>query len=50
MYIISDQCIKCGTCAPGCGMTLGCDGHSCYIQCGAHGCPAGAIIESQLNM
>ncbi|MBP2625881.1 MAG: 4Fe-4S dicluster domain [Firmicutes bacterium] len=46
MYIITDKCLKCGTCAPGCGMTAGCDGHTCYIQCGAHGCHVGAIIES----
>lgn len=48
MYAIDgEKCLKCGRCSKGCHMNPGCDGHSCYIQCGgaAVGCLVNAIIE-----
>lgn len=50
MYVIDgNKCLKCGRCSKGCHMNPGCDGHTCFIQCGnaASGCPVDAIVEAE---
>ena len=54
MYVITDECIKCGSCAAGCPMEAISEGedkyvidHDVCVECGAcqAGCPVEAIVE-----